>query len=115
MIVAAHLTKNRFSKSPILMNFCYANVGYCTSFLLSSVCVNSDGKLLTTKLIGTMPEKMSGLRLKPPLLTGTCAYRRASRHKYAPFGNPPYQLEYNLAYFTLQDVHVCIVSYPAST
>jgi len=35
MIVAAHLTKNRFSKSPILMNFCYANVGYSTSFLLS--------------------------------------------------------------------------------
>ena len=44
MIVAAHLTKNRFSKSPILMNFCYANVGYCTSFLMSSVCVNHDGK-----------------------------------------------------------------------
>lgn len=50
MIVAAHLTKNRFSKSPILMNFCYANVGYCTSFLLSSVCVNSDGKELTAQL-----------------------------------------------------------------
>ena len=34
-IVAAHLSKNRFSRSPILMNFCYANVGYCTSFLMS--------------------------------------------------------------------------------
>ena len=35
MIVAAHISKNRFSRSPILMNFCYANVGYCTSFLMS--------------------------------------------------------------------------------
>jgi len=35
MILAAHISKNRFSRSPIFMNFCYANVGYSTSLLLS--------------------------------------------------------------------------------
>lgn len=115
MIVAAHLTKNRFSKSPILMNFLYANVGYSTSFLLSSVYVNYDGMVLTTRLIGTMLEKMSGLRLKPLSLTGACACRRVSRHKWPPFGNPLYQLEYTLAYLSRQDVYVCIVPYPPST
>ena len=65
--------------------------------------------------LGTMPEKMSGLRLKPLSLAGTCACRRVLRHKYAPFGNPSGQLDYALAYLTLQDVRVCIVPDPAST
>ncbi len=88
----------------IALRFCYRQ--------FASILMEKE---LTAKPIGTMPEKMSGLRLKPLLLAGACACRRVLRHKYAPFGNPPYQLEYALAYLTLQDVHMCIVPYPAST
>ena len=56
-----------------------------------------------------MPEKMSGLHLKPPILAGACVRRRVLRRRYPPFGNPPYQSEHTLAYLALQDVYVCIV------